>query len=169
MQAVTVDPTTTALLLLDIQKTNCNAERRPRCVATLPKVRALLVRARAAGMPVVYSLIRGTDLSDVRDEVAPLPGEPAVKSSVDKFYGTELERILEEKGVETVILVGTSAHGAVLHTATGAAQRGLRAIVPVDGLSSGDAYAEQYTCWHLINAPGTRRWAVLTRVEEIEF
>ena len=92
-----------------------------------------------------------------------------VKSSVDKFYNTDLEEILRTRGVETVIVVGTSAHGAVLHTATGAALRGLRVVVPVDGLSAGEAYAEQYTCWHLANGPGTRRQAALTRMDMIAF
>ena len=43
---------------------------------------------------------------------------------VDKFYGTELAEILQEAGVETVVLVGTAAEGAILNTATGAALRG---------------------------------------------
>jgi nicotinamidase-related amidase len=169
LQEVTVDPETTALLVLDIQQQNCNMERRPRCVASVPKIRQLLVRARGAGMAVVYSLTSTAQVSDVREEVAPLAEEPVVKSSVDKFYNTDLEEILRTRGIETVIVVGTSAHGAVLHTATGAALRGLRVIVPVDGLSAGESYAEQYTCWHLANGPGTRRQAVLTRMDMITF
>jgi hypothetical protein len=39
----------------------------------------------------------------------------------------------------------------------------------VDGLSAGDAYAEQYTVWHLANSPGTRRQTVLTRIGLIGF
>jgi len=68
-----------------------------------------------------------------------------------------------------VILVGTSSNGAVLHTATGAAARGLDVVVPVDGMSASEAYAEQYTAWHLVNAPGTRRRTRLTTVNAIKF
>jgi len=57
----------------------------------------------------------------------------------------------------------------VLHTATGASVRGLKVVVPVDGMSSDQAYAEQYTAWHMVNAPGTRRSAVLTRFSMIRF
>lgn len=168
LSAVTVDPATTALLVLDIQQGNCNAESRPRCVAMLPGVADLLSRAREAGMLVGYALIRGGTAADIRAEVAPQGDEPVVASGVDKFYNTRLEEILKEAGIETVILVGTAAHGAVLHTATGAALRGLNVIVPVDGMASDVAYAEQYTAWHLANAPGTRRNATLTRIADIQ-
>ena len=120
-------------------------------------------------MPVIYSITRGASEIDIRKELAPLAGEPIVKSGVDKFFGTDLEKILETKGIQTVIVVGTSAHGAVLHTATGAALRGLNVIVPVDGMSADAPYAEQYTSWHLVNGPGTRRQTTLTRIGLIRF
>ena len=164
LKPVTVDAGSTALLILDIQNSNCNQETRPRCVASLPRIQDLLRRARGKGMAVIYSLTRGADIGDVRQEVGPAADEPVVKSGVDKFFGTDLERILRDRGVETLIVTGTSAHGAVLHTATGAALRGFRVIVPVDAFSAGEPYAEQYTAWHLANAPGTRRQTTLTLV-----
>jgi nicotinamidase-related amidase len=169
LEPVTVDPKMTALLVLDIQNQNCNLDRRPRCVASLPGIQALLAECRRKGVPVVYSLTRSASKADIRDEVAPIAEEPIVKAGVDKFFGTDLEGILRSKGIETVILVGTSAHGAVLHTATGAALRGFKVIVPVDGMSAGDPYAEQYTAWHLANAPGTRGNTTLTRMSLIGF
>jgi nicotinamidase-related amidase len=167
LQPVEIDPRTTALLVLDLQTQNCNQERRPRCVASLPQVQRLLARVREWEMPVIFSLTRNATEADIREEVTPGAGEPVVASGVDKFYGTPLEEMLTERGVQTVILVGTAAHGAVLHTATGAALRGFRVVVPVDGMSAGDPYAEQYTSWHLANAPGTRRHTTLTRIDLI--
>jgi nicotinamidase-related amidase len=169
LEAVTVDPATTAFLVLDIQNQNCNAERRPRCVASLPRVERLLAEARQRGLTIVYTLTSRATEADIRPEVAPKPGEPVVRSGVDKFFGTDLEAILREAGVETVILAGTSAHGAVLHTAAGAAARGFRVVVPVDGMSASEPYAEQYTAWHLVNSPGTARRTTLTRTEWIQF
>jgi nicotinamidase-related amidase len=169
LNPVTVEPGETALLILDIQHQNCNPERRPRCVASIPKIQSLLTEVRNAGMPVLYSLTRNASPADIREEVSPQPGDPIVKSGVDKFQGTELEEILRSKEIQTVILVGTSAHGAVLHTATGAAMRGFRVIVPVDGMSAGDPYAEQYTSWHLVNGPGTRRQTTLTCIDLIRW
>lgn len=168
-EPVKLDPATTALLVLDIQRQNCNAERRPRCVSSLPAVQRLLERAREAGAVVAYSLTSSAEPDDIRAEVAPREGEPVVRSGVDKFFGTYLEDLLRRRGIETVVLVGTSAHGAVLHTATGAAARDFRVVVPVDGMSSTEPYAEQYTAWHLVNALGTRRRTTLTRTDLVEF
>ena len=167
LKPVEVDADVTALLVLDIQNRNCNCEKRPRCMATLPGIRSLLTEARSKGVKVVYSVTSRADGPDIREEVAPLAGEPIVKAGVDKFFGTELEEILRSEGIQVVILVGTSAHGAVLHTAAGAALRGFEVIVPVDGMSAGDAYAEQYTAWHLANSPGTRRATTLTQITSI--
>jgi len=45
-----------------------------------------------------------------------------------------LEKILNDKGIKTVVVAGTAAQGAVLNTASQAAFRGV--IVPVDGMSA---------------------------------
>jgi nicotinamidase-related amidase len=169
LKPVTVNVKETAFLILDIEERTCNAERRPRCVASVPKIQNFLKRVRAKGMPVVYSLTSKGTPADIWPEVVPQAEEPIVKSSVDKFFQTDLERILRDKAIKTVIIVGTTAEGAVLHTATGAAMRGLQVIVPVDGMSAGTLYAEQYTAWHLVNAPGSRRRTTLTRFDMIEF
>lgn len=158
-----------ALLILDVQRGNCNAETRPRCMATLPAIEHLLAEARRAGVLVVYSLTRGAGADDIRPEVAPGGDEPVVKAGVDKFHGTELEELLRERGIQTVVLTGTSAHGAVLHTAAAAAARGLRVVVPLDCISATEPYAEQYTAWHIANSPGTRRQAVVSHSDLVHF
>jgi nicotinamidase-related amidase len=168
-QAVRLDPARTALLVLDMQRQNCNCERRPRCVESVPRVQALLENARNAGVAVLYSLTSSAEPGDILEDLSPRPDEAIVRSGANKFHGTDLEDRLCVLGVRTVVLVGTSAHGAVLNTATAAALRGLDVVVPVDGMSAGEPYAEQYTCWHLANSPGTRRRAVLTRCDLIAF
>jgi nicotinamidase-related amidase len=167
LKKVTVDPKTTALLILDIQNPTCTT--RPRCVASVPRLQALLAKAREKGMPVIYSLSRAGKPEDIRPEISPLAGEPIVQSSVDKFFKTNLENILQEKKITTVIVTGTVAEGAVMVTATGAALRGLKVIIPVDGMSSDGTYPEQYTAWHLINAPGIGPQATLTSLDMISF
>jgi nicotinamidase-related amidase len=77
--------------------------------------------------------------------------------------------ILQQADVTTVVLIGTAAEGAILHTATGAALRGYNVVVPVDGFSSSSVYAEQYTAWHLVNAPGTKKKTTLTRMDIMSF
>ena len=165
---VTVDPADTAFLVLDIQQSTCNAQQRPRCVESVPRISRFLEQARSMNAMVAHSLTPAGSVEDILAGVEPAPGEPVVRSSVDKFYNTDLEKILRDRGIKTVIIAGTAANGAVLHTATGAAMRGLKVIVPVD-LMSADLYAEQYTAWHLVNAPGTRRQTTLTRSDLIEW
>ena len=167
-EEVEVESNSTALLVLDFQNVNCNQERRPRCVSSLSKVQKLLLKMREKNILIIYALIRSSPVEDIREEVKPIGNEPIVKAGVDKFYKTELENILTTNGISTVIIVGTSAHGAVLHTATGAAQRQLKIMVPVDGISASDPYAEQYTVWHLANAPGTRKSVTITRSDLIK-
>src|SRR5271165_3819074 len=55
LKPVTVDGSTTALLILDMMKVGCGA--RPRCVASIPNVKRLHDAARAAGAMVWYSLV----------------------------------------------------------------------------------------------------------------
>jgi nicotinamidase-related amidase len=158
-----------ALLVLDIQNQNCNEERRPRCVRTLHNIQMLIEKARKSGMLVVFSLTSAASKADIRREVLPTREETIIKAGVDKFHNTELENILQNNVIKTVIIVGTSANGAVLHTAAGAAARGLEMIVPVDGISSTYPYEEQYTVWHLMNSPGTRRRVILTKTAMVKF
>ncbi len=123
LTTVMIDPKATALLVLDIQPQTCNVERRPRCLASVRRIQALVTQARAKGVAVVYSLARSATAADLFKEVARLPGKPAVLSGPDKFLATNLEKILGEQGICSVIAVGAASHGAVLYTAGGVARR----------------------------------------------
>lgn len=169
LKTVTVEPKGSALLLLDFNRQTCNEERRPRCIRSIPAVAKLAARARAKGMPVIYSLSPGAAVLDIAPQLAPAAGDPVVTSGPDKFLGTNLEKILKDKGIHTVIVTGTAAHGAVLYTASGAALRGLRVILPVDGVSAENTFAEQYTAWHLLTAPRVSAQVTLTRMALILF
>jgi nicotinamidase-related amidase len=169
LKSVTVIPKVTALLLLDFNRQTCNAEKRPRCIASIPKVQKLLTDARAKGVYVVYSLSPGAAVADIASQLAPFGKEPVVTSGPDKFLGTDLEKILKTKGIKTVIVTGTAAHGAVLYTASSAAFRGMQVIVPVDGLSAENTYAEQYVAWNMVNAPLVSSRSVLTKIDMIKY
>ena len=150
LKPVNVDPKTTALLVLDMMKGNCGA--RPRCLASLPNVKKLLEAARAHGMMVVYNLTGTGKIEDMVDaSLAPRAGEFMVKGAggADKFVNSNLDQGLKENGIKTVIVTGTSAQGAVGGTTNGAAQRGYKAVVPVDGMSGEDAFNELYAIWHI--------------------
>ena len=169
LKPVVLDRASTALLLLDFNKQVCNNERRPRCIASIPAVSRLAEKVRGSGAAVVYSLTAGSVISDVAPALAAKSGELSVTSGPDKFFRTDLENILRQKGIKTVIITGTAAHGAVIYTASGAALRGFTVILPVDGLSAEGLYPEQYTVWHLLNAPRVSTQVTVTRTDMISF
>jgi nicotinamidase-related amidase len=167
LKPVAVDPKTTALLMLDFMNQNCG--KRPRCLDTIPAMKKLLAEARAHKVPVVYSIIANSTPADVMNDVAPQADEPHVLSGADKFRNTDLEKILKDKGITTVIAVGTASNGAVLYTASGAAFRGLNVIIPVDGMSAVDPYSEYSTVFTFMNAPTVSAKTTLTRSDMIKF
>ena len=95
--------------------------------------------------------------------------EPHVLSGPDRFRNADLEKILKDKGNTTVIAVGTASNGAVLYTANGAAFRGMNVIIPVDGMSAVDPYAEYSTVLTFMNAPAVSAKTTLTRSDMIKF
>lgn len=167
LKPVTVDPKTTALLMLDFMNQNCG--KRPACVASIPAMKKLLAAARAAKATVVYSIIANTTPADVIKDVAPEANEPHVKSGPDKFLNTDLDKILKDRGIKTVIAVGTSSNGAVLYTASAAAFRGMDVVIPVDGMSAVTPYADKTTVFTFMNAPSVSAKTTLTRSDMIKF
>ena len=181
LKAVTLDPKTTALLVLDLIKQNCNEQLRPRCVASIPKIATLLAAARASGVTIIYTIVPSLGpnvpppvAADILPAVAP-KGEPVLTSGVDKFIignkDTGVEKMLKDKEITSVITVGTAAHGAVLYTASTASLRGFNVIVPVDGMSGAgqNPYIEQAVATILTSAPVVSSKVTLTRIDMIKF
>ena len=103
LKPVTVEPATTALLVLDMMKANCGA--RPRCLATVAIVKTLLDAARAHDMMVVYNLTGAGKVEDMVDpRLAPRAGEFLVKGAggADKFVNSNLDAGLKDQGIRTV-------------------------------------------------------------------
>jgi nicotinamidase-related amidase len=170
LKPVTIDPKTTAVLVMDVVKGSCNNERRPRCVASIPALAKFLNDARAKDVTIINTIAGTGTVADVLPEVAPKPGEVVLTGTVaDKFIRTDLEKMLKDKGITTVITVGTAAHGAVLYTSSDAAFKGFKVIVPVDGASSENLYAEQAVAWLLARAPGVSQQTTLTKFDMIKF
>ncbi len=171
LKPATVDPKTTALLLFDFTTQTCSQERRPRCAASMPRMKKLLEDARARGMFVVYSVaLANTGEKDMMPEIAPKPGEPILPAlGPDKFLNSDFEKMLRDKGVETIIINGTAAQSTVLHTGGEAALRGFNVIAPIEGMSSNEAFPELYTAYHLTTAARVEAKVTLTRVDMISY
>ena len=171
LKPAVIDPKTTALMLFDFTTQTCSQERRPRCAASMPKMKKLLEDARARGMFVVYSVaLPNTGEKDMMPEIAPRAGEPILPPlGPDKFLNSDFEKMLKEKGVQTIILNGAAAQSTVLHTGGAAALRGFNVVVPIEGMSSNDAFPELYTAYHLTTAARIDAKVTLTRVDMISY
>ena len=160
-----------ALLVMDFTTQTCSSQRRPRCAASIPKIAKLVGDARGKGTLVIYSIAgTGATPASIVQELGPAPGETILPAlGPDKFIGSDLEQTLKARGIKTVIAVGTQAQTSVLHTAGAAALRGFTVIVPVDGMSSDDAFPELYTAWHLSTASRIADKTTLTKTDMVEF
>jgi len=182
LKSVTLDPKSTALLVMDLIKQACNENARPRCIASIPKVAKLIAAARASGVTIIYTIfpsprpgIPAPVIGDTLPQVAPKGDEPVITAFVDKFIlgnkDTGLEKMLKDKGITTVIAVGTAANGAVLYTSSAASLRGFNVVVPVDGMSGTGQilYDEQAVAYTLTHAPILSPKITLTSVDMIKF
>lgn len=164
------DGKTTALLIMDVNSNTCTVERRPRCASAMPRLQALLATARAKGAVVIYTLSGTTTAADIIPAVAAKPGDPVLPSSgPDKFMGNDMEKILKERGIKTVITTGTGAHTSVLYTGAAASLRGYDVVVPIDVIASDQAYQEQYTLLNLTTTARVMTKVTLTTTQMLKF
>ena len=130
---------------------------------------SLLDSARAAKALVIYTEYPPNTMASVLPQVAPLGSEPNIISVADKFIDPNLDQLLKAKGIKTVLIVGVVANGAVLYTASDAAQRGYKVVVAVDGMSGMSPFAEAYTATQLTTAPTVANNVTLTRTGMVKF
>jgi nicotinamidase-related amidase len=147
---VTVKAATTALLVFDMVDPICTTQ--PKCMATMvPAVTSLLAKARSTGVFVLYST-RGPTLSKWIMQVAPASGDPVMQSyAQDRFYNTDLDKILKDKGITTLILAGWKISGSVTYTSVGATLRGYTVVVPQDASLATTDYETAIGVFQILN------------------
>lgn len=173
---VALDPATTALLVFDVVDPIC--ERFPICKTHMaPVIAALLARARQAGVTVAYGT-RAHHRSHWLPEVAPAPDDIQIENQAqDRFYNTELDKMLKAKGITTLILVGWKVSGSVTYTSVGATLRGYTVVVPVDAsldasefeIAVGRHQILNQNSSNAANEPLKHRASTLSRTDLIEF
>lgn len=134
----------------------------PRARDIVPAVARRLDDARAQGVPVVYVLdrhepgdpeleewtvhaVEGTEGAEVWPPLAPKPSDHLVtKGTYSAFTGSQLEQVLEDLRVDTLVLTGCATEVQILATATDALQRGFAVEVPPDAQAGQSEPAEMF-------------------------
>ena len=163
----TFEPAKTALIVIDMQNSfvaEGGTYETPPARDMIPLLERLIAFAREQGMPIVWTqsdhsaphsgimlkkfptiredreLWKGEPSFDLYPEmVQPAPGEfRVVKHKYDAFWETDLDAILRNSGVETVIIVGTATNICCESTARSAFFRDYQVVFLSDCTASFD-------------------------------
>ena len=147
---VTLNATTTALLVLDYVEDICNSQ--PKCKSQmLPAMTPFMARVRKAGMTVAYGT-RERNMSKWLPEVAPIPGDiKIVNTAQDRFYNTDLDKALKAKGITTIIMVGWKVSGSLTYSSVGATLRDYTVVIPVDTTAASTDYEQTIGFYQILN------------------
>lgn len=125
----------------------------------IPAIKREISAARAEGMPVIYvcdahaaddrefaawppHAVKGSRGARVVDALKPQEGDIIVeKPTYSAFYRTDLENILNNRGIKTLVITGCVTNICILYTAYEAVVRGYKVTVPRDcsaGLDKSD-------------------------------
>jgi nicotinamidase-related amidase len=87
--------------------------------------------------PMGRILVRGEYGHDIVDSLKPLPDEPVVdKPGKGAFYATDLENILRNRGITSLVVTGVTAEVCVQTTVREANDRGFECLVLSDCIAS---------------------------------
>lgn len=82
-------------------------------------------------------LIRGEYGHDIVDELTPLPGEPVIdKPGKGAFHATDLDALLAERGIRSLLVTGVTTEVCVHTTVREANDRGYECLVLADCVGS---------------------------------
>jgi nicotinamidase-related amidase len=143
-------PPNATLLIIDVQRGFDDPYWGPRNNPEAEiKIGSVLERFRKSGRPVIHvkhdSVLERSPLrpgqrgNEIKDEAAPLPGEPVLHKTVNSaFIGTNLEQRLREENVRTLVLCGLTTNHCVSTTARMAGNLGFETYVLSDGTATFD-------------------------------
>jgi nicotinamidase-related amidase len=124
----------------------------PGAEKAVPRIKALTERAREEGVPVIYVNDNYGDWNSSAEELmrTALDGKHpelveelhphdddafVIKGRHSIFYGTPLEHLLKEKGVDRLVMVGQVTEQCILYSALDAHLRDLEVAVPRDAVA----------------------------------
>jgi nicotinamidase-related amidase len=168
MASLTLDPRTTALVLIDLQRGIVARTTAPHSADQVVERAARIAdRFRQLGAPVIlvhvdFSPDNGDMLRQPVDSPNPLAERPPdwshfapavgpkgndlviTKRQWGAFYGTDLEMQLRRRGIRTIVLGGISTNFGVESTARDAWERGYEIIFVEDAMAAFSAEAHAF-------------------------
>lgn len=145
-----IDPSTTALLVIDFQKEYFDGQMPiPDGAKAMANAKRLIEKADASGMSVYHvqhvtpagAPIFAEDGKTVafHPDIAPGPNHKTVqKSTVSVFPSTDIDAQLKADGVKTLIVTGLMTHACVAGVARDAVPLGYDVIVAADACATRD-------------------------------
>lgn len=144
-----------------------------RAAKIIPNIKALLDYTRKQKVPIVYATdahlpnvdpefdvwgshaVAGSRGAEIIDELKPHKGDFRVlKRKYSAFQGTDLDQLLRELKIDTVILTGVVTDICIQHTAADAFFRGYKIIVPKDCVEAVDAKTQEEAIRYIKKAYG---------------
>lgn len=142
---------------------------------TVGPIQRLIAAARAKGLPIIYindchragkydrefekrapHCIEGTWGAEVIEELAPLESDYCIpKRRFSGFYQTDLDLVLRELGVKTVIATGVVTNICVRSTCHDAFFLGYNVVVPEDCVRATGPREQASTLWDIETHFGT--------------
>lgn len=106
----------------------------------------------------------GTSDGEVADAVKPQPGDVRIeKATPNIFLGTNVEVMLRNRGIRSIVFTGIATEMGVEHSARDAGARGFYPIVAVDCVSSRDREAHERSLANLARVAVTATSAEIIR------
>lgn len=163
MANLTLDPTSTALVVIDLQRGIVGMPTVPHAASDVVARAVRLADAfRGRGGLVVLvhvdvgpngilfprvisdverpAMTRGPDWSDIVPELGPKPGDVVVtKHQPGAFFGTDLETQLRRRNIDTIVLCGIATNIGVEATARVAYEHGYNQVFVQDAMAARDA------------------------------
>jgi nicotinamidase-related amidase len=110
-----LDSKSSAILVLDLNA-RCDDPKQVCSKITVP-LGDFLDKARAAAVPIIYSVSASAKGKPIGELAAPLRRKESESviypDAFDKFYGGELQAFLKDKGAKTLIITGSATNNAV--------------------------------------------------------
>jgi nicotinamidase-related amidase len=171
---VAINPEKSALLVLELSEHLANPEYFG--APLVPGVKRLLERARASGIPIVFTVphpFKGTPYGKVYSGFERKASEALFfPEGFDKFSDGNLQKLLSlYGGIETLVIAGIKANMAILYTASRAAtEYGYKVVIPVDGIAVLTDYEKEYTLYQFRRYPaGVPQLFTFTNLDMISF